>query len=158
MGSGYVSPYVTLQPAGPVGKRRRLEESQVNLLAEAETAERLIAVAQGTPPTCAGLVRNRNNQQAIHCEMAARGGEEGSGVGDVLEHVPQGGAAKPPWTPAFSFAIRMSSRKRSQLSLESWTAMILQPPPDGSAAWSDRILTPSRREDTECGSALSRTT
>jgi hypothetical protein len=46
-----------------------------------------------------------------------------------------GGPGKPPSMPACILGIRMSSRKRSQLCFDSWTAMIVQPPADGPAAW-----------------------
>src|ERR1700675_5148998 len=35
---------------------------------------------------------------------------------------------------------RVPSRNSSQLSLESWTATIVQPPADGPAAWEDLTL------------------
>jgi hypothetical protein len=41
----------------------------------------------------------------------------------------------PPLTPSLMAGIRMASRNRSQLSLESWTATTVKPPADWPAAW-----------------------
>src|SRR5512139_1522568 len=45
-----------------------------------------------------------------------------------------GGVVNPPFMPFCIRGIRMPSRNRSQLSLESWTATIVQPPAEGPAA------------------------
>jgi len=46
-----------------------------------------------------------------------------------------GGVAKPPSIPCCMRGIKMSSRKRSQLSCDSWMATIVHPSADGPAAW-----------------------
>jgi len=46
-----------------------------------------------------------------------------------------GGSTKPPGIPACMRGIRVESRKVSQLSLVSCTAMMVQPSADGPPAW-----------------------
>ena len=49
---------------------------------------------------------------------------------EISNPVSSGGAVNPPAIPAIMRGMRMSSRKRSQLSRESCTAMIVQPSAD----------------------------